>query len=63
MLFDNLPEIFLIFLPAFIANGVPVVAKNIPYLEDLKDPIHKKWFGKNKTVRGVITGILGGIIV
>lgn len=58
----NLLSLFLIFLPAFLANASPVVAKNIPGIRSLSWPIHAEWFGKNKTVRGIITGVLTGII-
>lgn len=58
----NFLQIFLIFLPAFIANAVPVIAKNIPYIREFSRPIHEKWFGKNKTVRWFITGILAAML-
>ena len=58
----NLFTVFLIFLPAFFANASPVVAKNIPGIRELSWPIHEKLFGKNKTVRGFITGILVGML-
>lgn len=58
----NFFTIFLIFLPAFLANASPVVAKNIPIIRELSWPIHEKIFGKNKTVRGLITGILVGML-
>lgn len=59
----NFLEIFVIFLPAFIANAIPVVAKNIPVLQRFSTPIHVKFLGKNKTYRWLISGILGGMIV
>jgi len=61
MFFANLLQIFIIFTPAFVANAVPVVAKNIPYIRQFSRPIQTEWFGKNKTVRGLITGVLGGM--
>ncbi|MCB9806966.1 CDP-archaeol synthase [Candidatus Peribacteria bacterium] len=61
MSFANLLEIFIIFSPAFIANAVPVVAKNIPYIRRFSQPIHVYLFGKNKTVRGLLTGVLAGM--
>ena len=63
MFFANLLQIFLIFLPAFVANAVPVVAKNIPYIRRFSTPIQPIWFGKNKTVRGLIAGIISGILI
>lgn len=62
MFFANLLQILVIFLPAFVANAAPVVAKNIPYMRDFSQPIHKRWFGKNKTIRGYATGIIAGMI-
>jgi len=63
MSFANMVQIFLIFLPAFIANAIPVVAKNIPYIRRFSHPIHPVWFGRNKTMRGLIAGILWGMLV
>jgi CDP-2,3-bis-(O-geranylgeranyl)-sn-glycerol synthase len=62
MFFANLLQIFVIFLPAFIANAVPVVAKNIPYIRQFSRPIHAKLLGANKTVRGLLTGIIAGML-
>ncbi len=62
MFFANLLQIFVIFFPAFIANAVPVVAKNIPYIQQFSRPIHARLLWANKTVRGLITGVLGGMI-
>lgn len=49
------------FLPIGAANMTPVISKGI--LKKWAVPIHEKWFGKNKTVRGLVLGILGGEIV
>jgi len=51
------------FLPAYLANMAPVLIK----LKSLKNnpiqkPISKKYFGKNKTWRGLIVGTLVGAI-
>lgn len=59
----NLLQVFIIFLPAFIANAAPVFAKNIPQLQKFSEPINSEWLGKNKTFRGLIVGIFAGIIV
>lgn len=58
----NFFVLFLIFLPAFIANASPVVARNIPWIRHLSWPIHARLFGKNKTVRGLVTWILWGML-
>lgn len=63
MSFTNLLEIFVIFLPAFIANAVPVVAKNIPYIQDFSQPINARLLWANKTVRGLMTGVIAAIFI
>lgn len=63
MSFANLLQIFVIFLPAFVANAAPVVAKNIPYIRQFSHPINPKLFGANKTLRGLLTGIIAGAFV
>ena len=63
MSFANLVQILLIFLPAFIANAIPVVAKNIPFISTFSRPIHATLFGKNKTIRGILAGIWAGMIM
>ena len=45
------------FLPAYFANMAPVIFRKIPVLGI---PIYKKWFGANKTWRGLIVGVLLG---
>ncbi len=48
------------FLPAYIANMMPVFVKKVPLLNK---PISEKYFGKNKTWRGLVAAtIAGGII-
>lgn len=59
----NLLQVFIIFLPAFVANAAPVFAKNIPQLQEFSKPINPTLLGKNKTFRGLITGIFAGILV
>ena len=63
MSFANLLQIFIIFLPAFIANAAPVVAKNIPYIRQFSRPINAQLFGKNKTLRWLLMGIIAGSLV
>ncbi len=62
MLLANFLQIFCIFLPAFIANATPVIAKNIPYIKKFSQPLHTPFFWKNKTVRGLLAGMISGII-
>jgi CDP-2,3-bis-(O-geranylgeranyl)-sn-glycerol synthase len=57
-------------IPAYFANMAPPIAKKFKFLESLKIPIDrgKKFsdgrslFGQNKTYRGYVVGIIGGII-
>ena len=61
--------IFLIFLPAGIANMTPVIANKIPLLNQWKTPLDfgksykgKRVFGTNKTWRGLVTGaVIAGL--
>jgi len=46
-------------LPAYIANMMPVLGKNV--LGRLAIPVHKKLFGTHKTWRGLLLGTLAGI--
>lgn len=48
------------FLPAAIANMMPVLTKNIQFLNISISP---KWLGKNKTYRGFFFGFLGALII
>jgi len=57
-------------IPAYFANMAPPIAKKFKFLEFLKIPIDrgKKFrdgrsiFGQNKTYRGYVVGIIGGLI-
>jgi CDP-2,3-bis-(O-geranylgeranyl)-sn-glycerol synthase len=57
-------------IPAYFANMAPPIAKKFKFLEFLKIPIERgrqfrdgrSMFGKNKTYRGYVVGVLGGII-
>ena len=61
---------FLLFIPAGIANAVPVLVKKVPGLSKLNAPIDggrsfrgKRLLGANKTWRGLISGtIVSGFI-
>lgn len=47
------------FLPAYFANMAPVLLRWLPF----GIPIHQKWFGRNKTWRGlVVAPLVGGLI-
>lgn len=62
MSFANFLSVFLIFLPAFLANASPVIAKNIPGIRHFSRPINAQIFGKNKTIRGFLTGVMTGAL-
>ncbi len=51
------------FLPAYIANAMPVIASGLKIYPSLAKPINKKWFGESKTYRGFVFGISGAIAV
>lgn len=59
-------ELLYFFLPAAVANMMPVLVNKVPILNNPLD--HKKtWnkkriFGKNKTYRGIIAGLIGATI-
>ncbi len=57
----------LFFLPAGLANIAPILAKKIPVIKNWDRPIDmgikvrgKRLLGKNKTWRGIITGMIAG---
>src|SRR3989338_7960100 len=47
------------FLPAYLANMAPVLLRWLPGGR----PIHERWFGRNKTWRGLIVAVLVGGLV
>ena len=58
------------FLPAGISNMVPVFASKLPVLRNWNTPLDfgktykgKRIFGKNKTWRGLLSGIVAGTLV
>lgn len=51
------------FLPAYIANAMPVIANKLNIFKPIAFPINKKVFGKAKTYRGFFVGIIGALIV
>src|SRR5258706_4538660 len=61
---------FWFFLPAGIANVVPVFASKLPILREYCYPMEfkkqflgKRILGDNKTIRGILSGILIGVII
>lgn len=64
--------IFLLYLalPCFIANMLPVIFNRLKLLPQLDVPLdygtklyHKRLFGDHKTVRGLLVGVLGAMLV
>jgi len=57
-------------LPAYFANMAPVIFKKLKLLESLNKPVDKEklfvdkkpLFGKNKTYRGFVSGVIMGIL-
>lgn len=60
-------QCFYFMLPAYFANMAPVIVKKIPFLNipiDFNNKIkNKPILGKNKTFRGLVFGVLFGIII
>ena len=58
---------FYLILPACMANGIPAFLRKIKFLDKPIDFNFKLWekplFGRNKTWRGLIIGILCGVLV
>ncbi len=59
--------LFLIYLPAFLANATPVVISRISVLRKWDAPMHEPTFGAHKTWRGfvcgfAVAGMVGGIL-
>ncbi len=51
------------FTPAFVANGMPVIVKNIYPFSLWNTPISEKYLGSHKTWRGIVMGVgFAGII-
>lgn len=57
------------FLPAGLANVAPIVAAKLPWLKAWSFPLDgyatfrgKRLFGEHKTVRGILSGLLVGIV-
>ncbi len=53
-------DALLLYWPAYLANMMPPVAGMLRLPGDI--PINKKIFGENKTLRGMVSGIIGGAL-
>jgi len=62
-IFQLLQHSIVFFIPAYIANAMPVIANGFKILPPLAKPISKKWFGSSKTYRGFVFGIIGAFII
>lgn len=67
---NHIVEAFWLFLPAGVANMTPPLANKLPIIRNWNTPMDfgMKWggkalFGKNKTWRGFVTGVVAGGIV
>lgn len=61
---DKIIKTILLFLPAYVANGFPVLFGGGPPLDGGEQWVDgKPILGKNKTIRGSIAGIVFGSIV
>ena len=63
----EIPELLkysiIFFLPAYVANAMPVVVAGLKIFPSLAKPIHAKWLGTSKTYRGFIFGIAGALLI
>jgi len=57
-------QCFYFFLPAYIANTIPVIAARFQILPRLAIPVDggRNWFGPRKTIRGFLLGTTGGVV-
>jgi len=62
-------EVLWFFLPAGLGNLAPILARKVPGLEKFSYPLDgyrkfrgKRVFGDHKTVRGLIAGVITGIV-
>lgn len=67
---DNLWLAYIFFLPAGLANAAPVIANRIPVLNRWTTPLDfgmkyrgQPIFGANKSWRGVLSGVLVGMLL
>lgn len=58
----SIPDVIYLFLPAFVANGAPVVAKKLPIVSQWTRPISTPLFGANKTYRGFAIGVGAAVV-
>lgn len=50
-------------VPAYVANMMPVVVARFKMCESLATPVHIRLLGANKTWRGLLVGIVAGVVV
>jgi CDP-2,3-bis-(O-geranylgeranyl)-sn-glycerol synthase len=69
-MFTGILSILYLFLPAMVANIVPVLADHDNFLRPLNKPLDgrldwqgKRIFGDHKTVRGVVVGVIAGSLI
>lgn len=53
---------FWFMLPAVVANITPIILARFRFFENLAAPLSRKYLGENKTLRGLVFGILMGIV-
>ncbi|MCF7812468.1 CDP-archaeol synthase [Candidatus Gracilibacteria bacterium] len=59
---DSFLNVFWLYLPAFLANGAPVVIRHVPGFRNWNTPLYASLLGTNKTWRGMISGIIVGAL-
>lgn len=70
MLWDLIVTTLYLFLPAYVANMAPVFVTRWNILPRLARPVDggrrlngQELFGPHKTIRGIVVGVLGGVLV
>ena len=46
----------------YVSNGIPVVIKNVPIVSDWDTPLWEARLGRNKTIRGLVSGIFAAML-
>ncbi len=59
----DLLDLVVFFAPMYVANGIPVVIKNVPIVSGWDTPLWEARLGRNKTIRGLVSGILAAMLM
>ncbi len=60
----TIASLILFILPAYVANSVPVLLGGGPPMDfNFRFTDHRRIFGRGKTIRGFVAGIISGILI